>query len=319
MEFILPFEQNVPIDVFNYNLAELGVLLTIPEAIKAVYNENINIYNHRIGNQVETGFLNRSPLVSYFSTPITKIPFGLNKNVGLTREEQFIYFKSMMKSAISNNCYVSGIWDEYYIAERNAYNKYHFVHDWFCYGCNDEILYIYGYTNTDKPGVSEIPYRVLFDSIYNEHVTQDHLHFYRLDKRYPFDLVLSTIEKCINDYLNSSFDYTAPDCTIGISVHNDLLNHAEENKHFDIRSIRVLLNQKKLLLDRYIFIHDKVNENIVSSLEKNYELMKLAFMNAIKYNATFANEPLNNVRKHFTTISHTENSILPNYMDGILL
>jgi len=317
MEFILPFKQNAPIDVYNYNLAELGVLLTIPEAIKEVYNENINIFTRRVGNQIETGFINICPLVSYFSTPIVKMNFGLNKNAGLTHKEMFIYFKNMMVSAISNNCYVSGVWDEFYINDRSAYNKYHFVHDWFCYGCNDDCLYIFGYTNTGKPGISKIPYRVLFDSIYNENVTQDHLCFYRLNTRYPFGISLSIIDKHINNYINSSFDYSEPDCTIGISVHKEVFDYTVENKHFDMTSMRLLLNHKKLLLDRYRFIHTKPDDSILKALEKNYELMQLSFMSAIKYNITLEKQKLESIEDYLKTIVQTEYSILPDYMNGL--
>lgn len=318
MKIILPFELNVPIDAFNYNISELGIILTDCEAIKYIYNENINLYNFNASTYIETGFTYRKPVMSStIDTPILEMKIGLNRHLDIDRKELFEYFKYLIISLISSDYYIIGVWDEFYIKDRYAYNESHFLHDWFAYGCDDDCVHIAGYDNTGKPAISYVPYDVLFESVYSQSITQDHIYIYKHNTEYKYEIDYNLIQMSLNDYITSTSFEVEENCTYGISVVDDILKFSSQTGCFDMRSMRTLLNQKKLLIDRYRYLTSDTNNELSSELTKNNELMNLAFMNSLKYNYTQSQHDFDIVYNYLNEITEKEKILLPNYLSFV--
>ena len=184
-------------------------------------------------------------------------------------------------NAIDSNTYVD-IWlDEYYIPVKNAYKRYSKPHNNLVYGYDKEKKYFYmaGYVQdgvnqfVGTYGIFHITFNELYDAYkncpYNEWYKS--IYLYSIEshggtiEKYKFNI--GTVKRSLESYLyseNSLFNYAnvVPKTnrfSFGLDVYQDLLSNLDMGHYYpdDIRPLELLVEHKKCMVDRIIYLYSK--------------------------------------------------------------
>ena len=117
--------------------------------------------------------------------------------------------------------------------------------------------------------------------------------------------------------MNSTSFNIEENCTYGIDVINDILQFSAQNQCFDMRTMRILLSQKTLLLDRYKYLTSNKDTKTIDELSNNKQLMQLAFTHSMKYNYTKSKHNFDIVYNYLNEITQKEKILLPNYLSFV--
>lgn len=179
-----------------------------------------------------------------------------------------------IKVYIDNNYYFSGYIDEYYITDRKAYLKYHWAHDIFIYGYDDDkkIFYTSGYGKENIFKSTEVTYENFLKSFINNNQCKDkyywtdNIYFFKKNNQTSYPLNIRLIYKLLEEYVfsrNSSENYSrySTDITnmsFGVSVYETLIEYCElllnEKVQVDLRIPNLLFEHKKCMKLRVAYI-----------------------------------------------------------------
>ena len=201
-----------------------------------------------------------------------------------------------VKRLIQTSHYICGHYDEYYIKNKSAYNKFHYRHDYILFGYDDEkqIFYSAGYTNRNIYEGFNISYDDYLKSLVN--LNEEQIEFniwrYNFEFEYKFDLkrVLIGFENYINS--NCTKETSIEGYVYGINSLRLLKQNFEEilrskDENIDIRYTRNFVEHQYLMLMRLKYISQKIIcdlNDIANEYEKIYSKALLIHNNAIKYN-----------------------------------
>ena len=150
-EIILPLSDKVPFTAYQQRGYELGSLLSLGDHITPwLYQFFINICMRRRTKgygHFEFVFDKKKWFEGYdvfHNSTLNISPYS-----AMSRRLNLL---DLLKKNFQNSSYARGSFDEFFIPNKSAYMKEHFVHSFFLYGYNDarEVLYALGYTERGK-------------------------------------------------------------------------------------------------------------------------------------------------------------------------
>ncbi|HEX2938219.1 MAG TPA: hypothetical protein VHO66_04795, partial [Ruminiclostridium sp.] len=195
-------------------------------------------------------------------------------------------------SALDNDNYIVTFLDEFYLPDRIAFQKEHFLHENFIYGFDTEekVYYILGFTQTGK----FISSKISFDEFRQSYDNQ--IKFLKFNNDFSYDLDLSVIIDSLQEYLESkdiSLKTTMlrnklKNCVYGMAVYNELIRYlqllSDEKALFDIRPFHILWEHKKCMVLRINYILEKYGRDYDLTTWKDIESKCLFIRNMlIKY------------------------------------
>lgn len=188
---------------------------------------------------------------------------------------------------IQNHYYVNLCLNEYYVPQRECYQKKYHEHYNLFFGFDDEkrVYYVLGYGSVSKPVVSEIPYEILDNEniVVNEYVVR---FKYEPDCISEIEFNINPVIRQIEEYVNS-VDSSQVTCNLipgeklkyGISVLKYMADNEEECGDVcrDLR-ITYMLNERHEIMSQrleYLFNNHFLKENEFWELcNMNSELRK---------------------------------------------
>lgn len=296
MEKKLRINTNPLIRVYQYN-AYVNEILTIDnECLPWLVNNYIQLvfYKDYIGEKFTFDFFTGNvfggiPLIEY-----------------KTFEEKDILIKSesstheFVRECIDNGFYIYTFLNEFYVPNRQAYNKFDYVHDILIYGydIDDKKYNVIGYNDNMQYKESEIHFNMFYRAFCNE----EHcviLYKKAENKEYKFNIV--TAYEMLNDYVDSI------DSSIKLNIYHDL--NAVSKCHKDYLGDRLGCNQLYglAIYDGIILLckHSVNNRDEVDirTFYGNYEhklcmLLRLAYLEDDKYLGAS-----NNIKILYTSIA----------------
>ena len=201
-KIILPFTTNVEAKAYQYSAHALG-------AIKASLK---NSHLWAAGKFLSVYFESNNQLHMYDAD-------FWSINEGITTQECMVINPSandsfrkdlleFIKNKIRGGSYIVGMYDEYYIPKKKAYQEYHFLHDYLVYGFDDtkNVLKSAGYLSNSRYEAYEIPYEAYIDSITLCDCDEIPLYYRYVDNQYVPKLAITDICNKFECFLSSKDD-----------------------------------------------------------------------------------------------------------------
>ena len=190
---------------------------------------------------------------------------------------------------INNNRYIEILLDEYFIPNRDTYQKMHYIHSSLIYGFDDikKVYYIMGYGLGRKLLVSELHYD-LFDKAFNNDSVSQHKSYRYNPNTTKFTFHLEGFKQTLQEYLigyNSSIHtynlVPMNSCIYGINIYKQLLttDKGRKNLCYDVRISYLLYEHNEIMKQRLDFI---LANNILPTtefstfIEKYHEIFELS-------------------------------------------
>ena len=230
---------------------------------------------------------------------------------------------SRVKKNINNGYYTYLLIDEYYISEKAAYRKYHFVHDLLVYGYDDEKRNIFtvGYNNCGKYKPYTITYEELNKAAKSAVLLDRNAVMYRIkiNGNYPFEY--HHIEFCdaLYKYLKqAAFLDTEPQngyngiCS-WIALREHITDVYNEKTELDLIMCRFIYEHRKYIYNQMIFVN-KISSNKIANYvddmkEYNDRVCRL-FYKFIKYTVSNDKQILLNAKDEIYMLYKMEYNIL---------
>ena len=289
---ILPFEHEIPIKAFNHHVSLLGGLLVDKSAIVAVYNNFVNLR------------LSTADYLYVYPTGYDRI--DLNYDIVLNiptvfdfqRDSSLDKFIGVNRTLIDNGFYVDAYWDEFYVPECSAYQKFPFRHNYVMYGYDNEFFYFAAYTRNRKPETIRLPYETFYQAA--ERVERTIYILRKYNRQYTYVLDPMQIVRGLDAYLEGRIDYCdtdtrpkawKPKVLAGIDCIRFYMRLLEKRKalSLDMRPMRSFLEHKQLMADRIAHVYSSLNiepAGDIEGLQLIASKMGIAFSLALKYQLT---------------------------------
>ncbi|GFN29884.1 hypothetical protein [Paenibacillus xylaniclasticus] len=237
-----------------------------------------------------------------------------------------------VKDSISNNQYVMTFLDEYYLPDRWAYQKIHFIHDTLIYGFDDErgVVHIAGFDATRTFTFTEVDMRD-FEQAYSTTeqgvgpivIHADGIHSYelKLDRTYTFDL--SIIIEMMEDYLYSRntserfrMYYDPVDHIYGLNTYDSVIDYLTNsgNEMIDTKVLHVIYEHKKTMTSRLRYLQEEKGIAVDPWVIEQYSLIEeLSFKtraSALKYEITMSPSLLSKMVDELRKMREMEQAVL---------
>lgn len=239
---------------------------------------------------------------------------------------------SDVKSYIDQGLYVSGMYDEFYIKEKEAYKQYHFWHDYYLFGYDDDkcCFYSLGYTKERKYTEFKISYNEFVESIqFREVQYQKFAEFsnYFLILSYTPNKSFGRLSPLL--IYNNLLDYRYP------QIPKDLMDKCDgifcldalcqffANGDFDIRFPRIIMEHKQHMYNRINYINEKTNIKIPDSIAVQYQRevvdkSRMLFYLSIKYHLTSKITIVSSLIEGCQAIKKQEEELLPQLLEVLI-
>jgi hypothetical protein len=232
----------------------------------------------------------------------------------------------IIQFAINNNLYVYTQVNEFYIRNRDAYQKYNFVHDILVYGYTKDSLLVFGYNNSGYLTTEQVPVCDFVDAF--KSITEPTMtHLFKYADYNHFYLNLKQIKENLKEYIhstNSDFKYSYNDTTgrytYGIKAIKQSftieINRFCQLGNVDIRNIDCIIEHKRTMVKRldlincFIEIGDLIEHYSIIMSEVNK--IKNVFIKALLTNS-FIN--MSTIRDISNYIFEEEKEILKNLIN----
>ncbi len=239
-----------------------------------------------------------------------------------------------IKNDLNNNIYIGGMYDEYYIPGKTCYHNYHYWHDYYLYGFDDEeqCFYTVGYFDNMTYKNHKITYKDFALSVSpHENVLFQQQTTY---SSYYIRITYKPNERCIDqlsipEIYRNLYDYRFPkkpinmmeQCT-GVYCYEALCKFLSDG-YFDLRSHRTIMEHKQHMSNRLKFINMNSKIQISEELCKIYDLeiknkSSVLFNIAIKYSLTADHSLIVKMIAEYEKMKKKEETILFEIMDELL-
>jgi len=271
--------------LFSKNEKYLPYLLS--HYIQFIYYEDYATYRTRLNynNFYENWLFKNHGLISF---NCLSIPYFIT-------ESERIDFVKIVSDVLHDGYYIMGIYNEYFIPGKSAYNSHHFDHDYLIYGVDEEKQEFYsaGYLQDGFYSTFTIP----FDN-YNKslHTTNRPYHifwFLKFNNDLELSFNINTVKQGLWNYLNSYKPDNSKN-TYGLQAIESLITLFEEMKNkqndVDLRSLFALKEHKQLMRIRLNYMmeknHIKRDEHILVEYDQMIQQSEMALSLGMKYNIT---------------------------------
>ncbi|WP_054749921.1 hypothetical protein [Ruminiclostridium josui] len=243
-------------------------------------------------------------------------------------------------SSIDMGYYVTTYLDEFYIPDREAYQKRHFRYDnmIFGYDLSRKILKIIGYTDKYAYNESCISFSE-FESSYNHSVERrnDVILLRPKDENSylpSFDFDIVNVKNLLEDFLlsrNTSerlriINNPTKNVIFGMSVYREIINNfksvlEEDKKECNMIALHVLWEHKKTMVSRIEYLIDNNYINRDSNLLESYSQLRnkaLSFRNMIiKFNINKNRRLVEMVIAGLEKMVETEKKLVTDLLDKL--
>ena len=327
---LLPLEKNPWIQAYQIRNFELGIL---QEKQPWVFCNYINCYYDK---KAKDKFCYCAPLGRY----------GEKENVSIVQKFRFdksifdleaIEFLEWAKELLSNNWYIMGLFDEYYIPAKASYMKYHFRHSLLIYGYDDDkdSFYAIGYNKNRKYEPHTLTYKEYLSAIsvdfdrekeayYDFCIDKIEFDAFKLNPEFNFEFDWKELYTSLCDYINSTDSRNnKKDVVFGVDCGVEFSKYISNltPKSIDIRYSRFFMELKDIMVKRleYLCSIECITENIVATYKEIAEMQQNIHMMFIKYSMTGNNKIIDQMTLKMNTIIEKEKEILPIIRDKIYL
>ncbi len=256
-KIVLKMNNNPPIKTYNHHGFGTGII-TSNGSMDWMYNNYIQLSYYP-----EEGPLTFDFYMNYiYYQPIFDVEHYAEDTMRLIKWNPLKFFRT----AIKFNKYVECCVDEFYIPRREAYMRYHFIHNILIYGFDDvmKAFNTIGYDDNGKFSEQMVSYKQLLRA----KPSKIHLLKYReeVNDELAVDYIAHQCKQYNGDIcIEPVGAYPAKGRMIGVKAVNSVMdyiyNAVVHNEEVDIRPISILLEHRKLMLERL----DKLSElNYVS-------------------------------------------------------
>ena len=163
----------------------------------------------------------------------------------------------IIKNAIDQNLYVYTIVNEFYIPERNRYQKEYYPHDILIYGYNEDGVIALGYNDRLVLSPVTVPYSMFIEAVQSvQHLF--FIDFFTYASYNAYTINMKQIECYLKDYIyseNSDYKYkfmnTDSICSYGINAIFEMFHHEktefESNGNLDFRNFDCYYEHKRMM------------------------------------------------------------------------
>lgn len=244
-----------------------------------------------------------------------------------------------IRNSINIGYYVTTYIDEFFISDREAYQKFHFRHEIMIYGFDSDkqIFNVIGFNHIHSYVASIVSFTELRESLLNSIDKKNDLILLKAkdeDSYHPtYNFDIENVKTLLHDYLfsiNSSERFrpigTINNFTYGISVYNELIKYyqgiiQDDNKECDFRHFSVLYEHKKTMLSRLQYLIDKkylsFNNNYISIFSELQNISYERRNSILKYNYTKNKEIIKVTIDSLQKMSYIEKSTVENLLGDI--
>lgn len=216
-------------------------------------------------------------------------------------DNAFDYIINLHIQKLKDGYCVEGDFDEFYVPYKDTYNKFHFMHNYFLIGVNEEEEYFYsaGYNNSSGGYSKYSEFIISFDD-YKEALKIRRESFPEYDHCWRFiNYLKPNFDQCnseidTNGIREQLYKY------LGINSYNlkpyegiNTISHVAEqlnNGTFDLRNFRFIMEHAQLMLDRVRYLDQngfiKDGEKLITMIKNTADLSEKQFLLAIKYSLT---------------------------------
>ena len=255
--------------------------------IQFIYYDDYAAYRTRLNynNYYENWMFRNHVLISidYMSVPYFII------------ESERTDFIKIVSDALHDGYYIMGMYDEYYIPKKSAFNKYHLNHDYLIYGVDEEKQEFYsaGYLQDEFYSSFTIPFDNYKQSLYTTNPPYHLFWFLKFHDDIELSFDINTAKQGLWNYLNSYKPDNSKN-TYGIQAIESLIALFEEMKNkqndVDLRSLFALKEHKQLMRIRLNYMmeknHIKWDEHILVKYDQMIKQSEMALSLGMKYNIT---------------------------------
>ena len=313
----LQFKDNVPFTSYQLVSFEFAILSPHNNIYPFMYHHFINLFMDCTGTK-DTIFTFTHLKDAWFAQEDVfedEPPIRISQEIRVC-EDAFI---EAIKFFIRHGRYLSGLFDEFYISSRNAFEKYHFQHEFYLYGFDDadQVFYAFGYTKNRKLETHTIPYHEFYLSIFKAGLRWVKPKCPNPKFQYSFDV--KACYKELYEYLNNA--YTGPKMNTetelyGIQIQDKFLEYAkkqvEEKGYLDVRYSRFFSEYKSFMQERLKFLFENryVQKDYSLEYEKAVKNLKTVHLLFIKYDITQNQMIGNNIGRLLSEAQEIETRIL---------
>lgn len=230
----------------------------------------------------------------------------------------------ILKTAIKNNCYIHGSYNEKYIPNKWAFNNEDYMHDFLIVGCDDDKFLSVGYVADGRFKKFEIPNENLINSLFGSTGIKINLNLFS----YEVGAVpLPNTKRMIDDlkkYISTAnyLDNPTPEAnSYGIATNIRLKEFFidEVNKgeiYIDKRYSQVLYEHKWVLAQLVdLFVDEDNKKKYQECANRNLERAKLVHMLGLKMGYTDNANIINRVADLIDQIISEEVEYIPSLIE----
>lgn len=252
-----------------------------------------------------------------------------------------VNFISLFKKSIELGCYLYFKLDEFYVPNRGAFGKFHYIHDNLILGYDDECFILLGYNFKGFCEKSRIKYDQLVNALesiitdINTEQWEDKMYilqYHNADYHFNIDL----IKESLYDYIHSinrmdkckRFSNPLSDTVYGLATYDKVIEYLnylldgydsfdggalnEGIAHIDNRIFRIIMEHKNLMLERIGFLSSTIDnlEGIFEDYKQNQRIAEITHYLAVKYQLTADKKALHKIMNNIEVIKNRDSELL---------
>lgn len=330
-EKILPLKE-AKVVTYNFEAFPMSILeANGDEYYEWLYTNYIQLNSHNDIKKSGDLFL------AFYDNQALKSPYLIRENTKWSSLSKLkISIHEYIEQYIDMDYYLYFQVDEFFIPERGAYKKRHYLHDILVYGYNSgKEYYVVGYNQDGLYVTSKVSCSQFEKAFINNFVDKesnewaDNIYLLKYNKKCHYKFNLSLVIKLLCDYLNSENEFEQKkrygnpldDTVYGISCYDKIieyLNYLQQGVHpfkeygIDNRIFRTIQEHKAIMYDRIKYL----NENIVciNDLLIEYSevcnLAKRCHLLAIKYRLSPKSSIIDRLKNYIIEIKEKDRKII---------
>lgn len=318
-KILLPFEIDVEMRTYQYIAFPLGI-------IKA----NLKDYDIWLCGKLINCVKWSSGVFESFEEDLWSVRDGLMFSQNIYLAPQSLNYSgidifTLNKSMLQNGFYITGLYDEYYIPGKNAYNEFNFNHDYVIFGYNDiECTFKSASYLTDKTyGYFNIKYGDYLNAVINNDISQTNLNYYMINSNFRPNIDILSIRIKLEDYLFSrrNASNAISNAVFGIDVWLELAKYVENAEDgLDARFGRFCMEHHGLMFKRIQTLQKNgyfVDETVEKEYEDIYFKTKMVHNLFIKYNVSKNRDLLLRISNILRAVVSDERRVIKLLIDNL--
>lgn len=317
-QHILPFTIDVEMRMYHNKSFPLGV-------IKA----NIDNYNIWLCNKLITCVWRNGCVLDSVDNDIWGTREGLTFSQDMWVSPQMFLASGLnliefIKYMLSDDNYITGGYDEYYIPNKIAFDNFHFSHDYILFGYDDNkrIFKSAAYLKDGTYNYYDIAYSDYYNAVTKNQISKTGLNFKKINTQYEpilnIDKIISDLEDYCginNSVTNSNNDIYGLEALVSFSEYvlnrkgklDARLSRGYAEHHF-------IMFKRCQILKKLNYIKD---EQLVKDYEKIYLKTKTIHSLFIKYNITTEDILLERIAKLILSLVPIEHELIKRIIEAI--